>query len=63
MWLLNEDSVNKVVQRRINHKLQVGANMITQATPTYFFTTFVIIFWEIFLKYYWNNLGKIFKFF
>jgi len=56
MWLLNKDCANKVVQRKINHTLQVGANMIAQATPTCFLTTFVITFWEIFLKYFWNNL-------
>jgi hypothetical protein len=35
----------------------VGANKITQATPTYFFIAFVIAFWEIFFKYF----SKIFK--
>jgi hypothetical protein len=40
-----------------------GANGITQATPTYFLTTFVIDFWEIFLEYSWIILGKAFNFF
>ncbi len=29
----------------------VGANGITQATPTYFLIVFVIAFWEIVLEY------------
>jgi hypothetical protein len=37
-----------------------GANGITQATPTYFLTTFVIAFGEIFLEYFWNIFEKIF---
>jgi hypothetical protein len=37
----------------------MGANGITQTTPTYFLITFVTILWEIFLKYSWNTLEKI----
>jgi hypothetical protein len=40
-----------------------GANRITQATPTYFLTTFVIAFREIFLEYSWIILEKAFNFF
>jgi hypothetical protein len=36
----------------------MGANGITQATPTCFLITFVIVFGEIFLKYFWNILEK-----
>jgi glucose-6-phosphate-specific signal transduction histidine kinase len=38
-----------------------GANEITQATPTYFLTVFVIAFGEIFLEYSWNILEKSLK--
>jgi hypothetical protein len=37
---------------------KVGANGITQATPTCFLTIFVIIFWYIFLEYSWKYFWK-----
>jgi hypothetical protein len=40
-------------------RMSLGANGITQATPTYF----LIGFGEIFLEYYWNIFKKVFNFF
>jgi hypothetical protein len=42
-------------------KYMLGANGITQATPTCFLTTFVTSFGEIFLNYFWNIFEKNFK--
>jgi hypothetical protein len=42
-------------------KKPMGANKITRTTPACFLTTFVTTFEEIFLKYSWNILEKMFK--
>jgi hypothetical protein len=44
-----------------NSKATMGANGITQVTPTCFFIAFVTTFGEIFLKYFWNIFEKFFK--
>jgi len=40
----------------------MGANGITQITPTNFLTAFVTTFGDIFLKYSWNIFEKVFNF-
>ncbi len=42
-------------------KCLMGANKITQTTPTCFLTAFMTFLGEIFLKYYQNIFEKIFK--
>jgi hypothetical protein len=44
-----------------NSKATMGANKITRITPAHFFIAFVITPGEIFLKYFWNILEKVFK--
>ncbi len=41
-------------------RMSLGANGITQATPTFLLTAFMIAFGEIILEYFWIILEKIF---